>query len=40
MISVDVERLGGTDGTFQVMVVNGVVVVPVPMTVGFLQVKV
>ena len=40
MATVEVDKLGGTEGTFQVMEVNGVVVVPVPNTVGLKQVKV
>jgi hypothetical protein len=37
---VGVDKLGGVDGTFHVMLVNGVVVVPVAITVGLKQVNV
>ena len=38
--SVGVDKLGGVDGTFHVILVNGVVVVPVAITVGLKQVNV
>lgn len=38
--TVCVERFGGFVGKFHDITVLGVVVVPVPITVGFLQVKV
>ena len=40
MTSVDVESKGGVDGTPQLMVVLAVLDVPVPITVGLLQVRV